>query len=247
MIASLRLAALAAAAAFGLMSATAAQAEDAPKTKAKASAKAPAKKAEKAEKAEKTAKASKAAAAKPVVEAPLPDADETQLAAAQRAYQGAYACEFNQTVQIAPHAKHAGYLDVTWKKDVFTMKPVLSPTGALRLEDVKGRALMVQIANKSMLMDTKAGQRLVDECQSAEQRDFAAAAKLAPPVSSLGIDPNKAAAVAAAAPAQPAAPVQAVAPVQTAAPEQAVAPMPAVAPVQGNEPAAQPMLAVDAK
>ena len=37
------------------------------------------------------------------------------------------------------------------------MKPVLSSTGALRLEDVKGRVLMLQIANKSMLMDTQAG------------------------------------------------------------------------------------------
>jgi hypothetical protein len=160
---SLRLAALAAAAALGLMSATAALA---------------------------TEKPAKTAKAKP--EAPLPAADEAQLAAAQRAYQGVYACEFNQTLDIAPNAKNAGYLDVKWKKDVFTMKPVLSSTGALRLEDVRGQTLMVQIANKSMLMDTRVGQRLVDDCQSAEQRAAVAAAKLAPPTAGgLGIDPNK--------------------------------------------------------
>ncbi len=167
---SLRLAALAAAAALGLMSATAALAT------------------EKAEKPVKTAKAKPA----PKTEAPLPAADEAQLAAAERAYQGAYACEFNQTLDIVPNAKHAGYLDVKWKKDVFTMKPVLSSTGALRLEDVRGQTLMVQIANKSMLMDTRVGQRLVDDCQSAEQRAAVAAAKLAPPTAGgLGIDPNK--------------------------------------------------------
>jgi hypothetical protein len=33
--------------------------------------------------------------------------------------------------------------------------------------------LMIQIANKSMLMDTQIGQRLVDGCQSAQQREFA--------------------------------------------------------------------------
>lgn len=175
MIVSLRLAALAAAAAFGLMSATAAVAEE-HKPKA-AAAKAVAK---------------KAVQPAPKAEAPLPDADEAQLAAAQRAYQGVYACEFNQSLNISPNPKHAGYVDVAWKKETFTMKPVLSSTGALRLEDVKGRTLMVQIANKSMLMDTKVGQRLVDDCQSAEQRDAVAAAKLAgPQAGGLGIDPNK--------------------------------------------------------
>jgi hypothetical protein len=53
------------------------------------------------------------------------------------------------------------------------MKPVLSSTGALRLEDVKGRMLMIQIANKSMVMDTQIGQRLVDGCMHEKQREFA--------------------------------------------------------------------------
>ena len=50
------------------------------------------------------------------------------------------------------------------------MKPVLSSTGALRLEDVKGRMLMLQIANKSMLLDTQVGQRIVDGCVHEKQR-----------------------------------------------------------------------------
>jgi hypothetical protein len=45
----------------------------------------------------------------------------------------------------------------------------LSSTGALRLEDVKGQTLMLQIAHKSMLMDVKIGQRLVDDCMHAKQ------------------------------------------------------------------------------
>jgi hypothetical protein len=48
----------------------------------------------------------------------------------------------------------------------------MSSTGALRLEDVTGRTLMLQIANKSMLMDTKIGQRLVDNCVHPEQAKF---------------------------------------------------------------------------
>jgi hypothetical protein len=59
------------------------------------------------------------------------------------------------------------------------MKPVLSSTGALRLEDVTGRTLMIQIANKSMLLDTKIGQRLLDDCVHPEQEKLMAAAKAA--------------------------------------------------------------------
>jgi hypothetical protein len=169
--------------------------------------------------AKPTAKpAHKAAAAKaaPVKKAPpvpaesvLADADEAQLAAAERAYLGDYACEFKETVHIDKHPKVAGYLDVAWKKQVFTMKPVLSSTGALRLEDVTGRTLMIQIANKSMLLDTKIGQRLIDDCIHPEQKrlmEEARAAKINDPEAEaaesarngLGITP-----VAAEAPSTP--------------------------------------------
>jgi hypothetical protein len=39
---------------------------------------------------------------------------------------------------------------------------------------VKGRMLMIQIANKSMVMDTVVGQRLVDGCIHEKQRAFIA-------------------------------------------------------------------------
>lgn len=115
----------------------------------------------------------------PPPEPVLRDADEAQLAAAERAYLGNYACEFKESVQIDKHPKAAGYINVAWKKQLFTMKPVLSSTGALRLEDVTGRTLMIQIANKSMLLDTRIGQRLLDDCVHPEQEKLIAAAKAA--------------------------------------------------------------------
>lgn len=131
----------------------------------------------------KSAAKPKAVAAKktpaPPPEPVLADADENQLAAAERAYLGDYSCEFKESVNIAKHPKTAGYVDVVWKKNRITMKPVLSSTGALRLEDVTGRTLMIQIANKSMLLDTKIGQRLLDECIHPEQEKLIAAAKAA--------------------------------------------------------------------
>jgi hypothetical protein len=115
----------------------------------------------------------------PPPEPVLTDADEVQLAAAERAYLGDYACEFKETVRIDKHPKVAGYINVAWKKQLITMKPVLSSTGALRLEDVTGRTLMIQIANKSMLLDTKIGQRLLDDCIHPEQVKLIEAAKAA--------------------------------------------------------------------
>jgi hypothetical protein len=115
--------------------------------------------------------AAKAAARTPApAEAPLARAEGEQLAAAAMTHFGEYACEFNQTINITTTPMFDGYVDVRFKAQTWTMKPVLSSTGALRLEDVKGRMLMLQIANKSMLLDTKVGQRVVDECVHEKQR-----------------------------------------------------------------------------
>jgi hypothetical protein len=106
---------------------------------------------------------------------PLPAASAEQLEAADRTLIGIYACEFDQKIDIEKSAKAPGYVEVKFKNSLYTMKPVLSSTGALRLEDVTGRTLMLQIANKSMLMDTKIGQRMVDNCVHPEQAKFNAA------------------------------------------------------------------------
>jgi len=110
------------------------------------------------------------------VEAPLAKAEGEQLAAAAMTHFGDYACEFDQSLNVNVTPKNDGYVDVRFKAQTWTMKPVLSSTGALRLEDVKGRMLMLQIANKSMLMDTRIGQRIVDACVHENQRLAMAAA-----------------------------------------------------------------------
>ncbi len=117
----------------------------------------------------------KAAAKKAPAAAALPalaQASDEQKAAAALTHLGEYACEFDQTVSVLANASAPGYIDVRHKTQTWVMKPVVSSTGALRLEDVKGRMLMIQIANKSMVMDTKIGQRVVDGCQHEKQREF---------------------------------------------------------------------------
>ena len=113
-------------------------------------------------------------------EAPLAKAEGEQLAAAALIHYGDYVCDFEQTVHVTVTPKNDGYVDMRFKAQTWTMKPVLSSTGALRLEDVKGRMLALQIANKSMLMDAKIGQRVVDGCVHEKQRAAMAAAAAQP-------------------------------------------------------------------
>jgi hypothetical protein len=143
--------------------------------------------------AKATAKpAAKAPAKKPAAAAPaapalaaLPKAEGEQLAAAALIHYGDYACEFDQTAHVSVTPKNDGYVDVRHKTQTWTMKPILSSTGALRLEDVKGRMLALQIANKSMLMDTKVGQRVLDGCVHEKQRLASAAAAAQPATAGL--------------------------------------------------------------
>jgi hypothetical protein len=66
------------------------------------------------------------------------------------------------------------------------MVPEETSTGAVRLFDKKAGVVWLQIPAKSMLLNTRAGQRLVDRCTHAEQRAAvgavsAAAAPVTPP------------------------------------------------------------------
>lgn len=102
----------------------------------------------------------------------IPPASPEQIDAAEHAHFGDYECEFNQKIHVSLHARHAGYIEVKHRNRIFVMRPVLSSTGALRLEDVRGQTLLLQIANKSMLMDVNAGKRIVDSCIHSVQNDF---------------------------------------------------------------------------
>jgi hypothetical protein len=96
--------------------------------------------------------------------AALPAADEAQKAAAELVYYGRYVCDHKWEIHVERHALSPGYVDVRYQKDVWVMKPVASSTGAVRLEDMKQHTLLVQIPSKSMLLNTRTGQRLVDAC-----------------------------------------------------------------------------------
>jgi len=114
-------------------------------------------------------------------EVKLPEAAPDQEKAAELVYYGVHECEFNQSVNIIASTTHQFYVDVKHGKKTWLMKPVLSTTGAVRLEDVKGKTLLVQIASKSMLLNVKSRHRIVDACISPRQRELLEAAKTSKP------------------------------------------------------------------
>jgi hypothetical protein len=126
------------------------------------------------------------AAHAPATEAMLGAAE---LAIAERVHVGALPCELGNTVQLTADASKPGYFDLQIAKTRYRLIPVATTTGAIRLEDAHSGAVWLQLANKSMLMNHKLGQRMADECKSPQQVAVAEQFKLAPPPSVLDAAP----------------------------------------------------------
>ncbi len=103
-----------------------------------------------------------------------------ELAIAERVYTGHMPCELGNSVTVTRDTGRPGYFDVQIRSAKYRMIPVATTTGAIRLEDQAAGAVWLQILNKSMLMNHKQGQRLADECVSAEQRVIAEGLKTNP-------------------------------------------------------------------
>ena len=102
-----------------------------------------------------------------------------QLDIAARVLTGAADCEFNQKVTVQPVDGQAGHFSVTHQGRHYRMVPRETSTGAVRLEDPINGIVWLQIPVKSMLMNARRGQRMVDSCMHAEQRAAVAAATAA--------------------------------------------------------------------
>jgi hypothetical protein len=93
-----------------------------------------------------------------------------QLEAANRVLTGTAQCEFNQQVALHPIEGRPGHFKLAFRNVSYTMVPEETTTGAVRLEDKRAGVVWVQIPAKSMLLNAKAGQRMVDACQQSQQR-----------------------------------------------------------------------------
>ena len=113
----------------------------------------------------------------PQVQAATPEAGEVHT--------GHMVCELGNSVTVSPDPQQPTRFIVQMKKNTYLMTPVETTTGAVRLEDAQAGAMWLQLPHKSMLMNSKLGQRMADECQSEHQTIAAHAMKLNPPPSLL--------------------------------------------------------------
>lgn len=134
------------------------------------------------------APAAAAVAATAAADTPL---SPEQQAIAQEVHTGLIACELGASVSVEPDTQAPGRFYVQGKGFRYHMTPAVSATGAIRLEDARAGAVWLQIANKSMLMNQKLGQRMADECMSAHQSAVAQAMKTNPPQSLFDAPPGK--------------------------------------------------------
>ena len=116
-------------------------------------------------------------AAVPQIQTTAPEAGEVHT--------GRMVCELGNSVTVTPDPQQASRFIVQMKKYTYHMTPVETTTGAVRLEDAQAGAMWLQLPNKSMLMNSKLGQRMADECQSEHQTIVAHRMKLDPPPSLL--------------------------------------------------------------
>lgn len=115
-------------------------------------------------------------------EAPAEELTPGQFEAASRVLTGLISCEFGQIIQITPVDGKPGHFEMVFGKTTYILVPHETSTGAVRLEDRKAGVVWLQIPAKSLLLNSKLGQRMVDSCLHSEQRSAAPPAN-----SSLGI------------------------------------------------------------
>ena len=92
-----------------------------------------------------------------------------QMVIANKVLVGKINCELGAVVTMSNDAQSPGrfFLDLGTKH--YVLLPVVTSTGAIRLEEDSSGAVWLQLGNKSMLMNQKEGKRLADECMNPDQ------------------------------------------------------------------------------
>lgn len=100
-----------------------------------------------------------------------------------------FACELGNKVTIYKIENDDTHIALRWKKRLMRLTRVDTTTGAHRFENSKIGLVWLGIPAKGILLDSKKGQQLANECKSAEQSaakpEAAPDAPLTPPVSPL--------------------------------------------------------------
>lgn len=80
-----------------------------------------------------------------------------------------YSCELGNKLTIYQNAGDAQHIALNWKKRLHRLTRVDTTTGANRFENRKFGLLWIGIPAKGILLDSKKGQQLANECKNSEQ------------------------------------------------------------------------------
>ena len=118
-----------------------------------------------------TTTAKSAAKKKPAApaEAEMPNDDEEGSPDLKGSSTFDYKCELNDFLTIYTHADDNDHLALRWRNRLYRLKRVETTTGANRFENKKVGLVWIGIPTKGMLLDSRRGQQLANECKTAGQ------------------------------------------------------------------------------
>jgi hypothetical protein len=78
---------------------------------------------------------------------------------------GIYRCDLNRSVDVREVAHDMRTATVRWNKKDYVLRAVTARSGALRYEDPASGLVWIVVVGKSMLLDTKQGRQLANDCR----------------------------------------------------------------------------------
>ena len=84
-----------------------------------------------------------------------------------------YKCELGNTLTIFRNDGDDNYIALRWHKIVTRMKRVATTTGAHRFENKRSGLVWIGIPAKGLLLDSRKGQQLANECKDPAQMALA--------------------------------------------------------------------------
>lgn len=118
--------------------------------------------------AKKPAKGGKATPAAKAAEAKPADEDVAEPAIHDSAVTE-FDCELGNKITIYENANDDAHIALRWKKRLHRLTRVGTSTGANRFENHVYGLVWIGIPAKGMLLDSKQGRQLANECRNAEQ------------------------------------------------------------------------------
>ena len=80
-----------------------------------------------------------------------------------------YKCELNDTLTIYTNGDDNQHIALRWKNKLYRLRRIETTTGAHRFENKKAGLVWIGIPTKGMLLDSRHGQQLANECKTRGQ------------------------------------------------------------------------------